>query len=112
MSNLDNNNIINALNAIVDYNGLFPVILEWIKYGDNIIYNDSSTTIIPYPHNYLLDPPNIGDTSQLQIFWMLLVLLFGDYGTSPRFGWINADRWKECKEFINTLCKDCDMEEN
>lgn len=25
---------------------------------------------------------------QLQMFWMILAYLFGDYGTSPRFGWI------------------------
>ena len=25
---------------------------------------------------------------QLQMFWMMCVYLYGDYGTSPRFGWI------------------------
>ena len=26
--------------------------------------------------------------AQLQIVWMILVMLYGEYGTSPRFGWI------------------------
>ena len=34
--------------------------------------------------------------------WMLLVGMFGDWGTSIRGGWI--EQTKECAEFIRDLC--------
>lgn len=41
--------------------------------------------------------------SQFEIFWMLLVLIFGNYGTSPRYGWINHEQIDDAILFINWL---------
>lgn len=43
---------------------------------------------------------------QFEVFWMLLVQMFGDYGTSPRNGWINYDRIKDAMEFIELLLEE------
>ena len=43
------------------------------------------------------------DYGQLEIIWMFLVLLFGEYGTSPRSGWIDEDNFDELKEFIDEI---------
>lgn len=43
--------------------------------------------------------------SQFEIFWMLLVLMFGDYGTSPRYGWINYEQIDDAILFIDWLLK-------
>lgn len=71
-----------ALDSITWYNGLAPVVFSWIELKDN-------GYSIGCPNNY--GAP--GDWSekainQLQVFWMLAVDMFGEYGTSPRFGWI------------------------
>lgn len=38
------------------------------------------------------------------VIYMLLVGMFGDWGTSIRSGWINET--KACAEYIRGLCKD------
>lgn len=43
---------------------------------------------------------------QFEIFWMLLVQMFGDYGASPRYGWVNYDRLRDAMEFIDILLKE------
>ena len=27
----------------------------------------------------------------MRVFWSILVIEYGDYGTSPRFGWLNSE---------------------
>ena len=36
----------------------------------------------------------------LRVFWSILVIEYGDYGTSPRYGWLECDR---VKYFIKDL---------
>lgn len=43
--------------------------------------------------------------SQFEIFWMMLVLQFGDYGTSPRSGWLEMDNKNEIIKFIDDITK-------
>lgn len=71
-----------ALDAITWYNELASIVLTWAalptdKYG-----------YIQPPDNYGLETYTPDDHFQLQIIWMLAVGLFGDFGTSPRYGWI------------------------
>lgn len=48
--------------------------------------------------------PNIANSSeQVEFIWMLIVQMFGDYGTSPRSGWIQYDRLDDALEFVNML---------
>lgn len=73
------------LNAILKdvlyYNGLDIVVRTWADLP-------SDSGIICCPENYNDDPPFPEEMAQLQIIWMIAVLKFGEYGTSPRFGWI------------------------
>ena len=40
------------------------------------------------------------------IFWSWLVLQYGDYGTSPRFGWIYAENAKKILDIIEELLQE------
>lgn len=40
------------------------------------------------------------------IFWSWLVLQYGDYGTSPRFGWIYAENARRLYTIISELLED------
>lgn len=77
--NLSEEDLLDALDAVVWYNGFGEIISEWEKLEpeDGIIHAEY------YKHGY--DPNTI---DQLEPIWMTAVLLFGDYGTSPRSGWI------------------------
>lgn len=45
--------------------------------------------------------------SELMVFWEYLVLKFGDYGTSPRSGYI--EKIEECIKFIRENFKEHDV---
>lgn len=99
--------LIEALDRVTWYNGLAPIILKWIEYGDDHLKQntDKYSRNISCPMNYLDETGESDIQSQLQVIWMILVSMFGDYGTSPRYGWIEAEHWEECKEFINNICE-------
>ena len=86
-----------ALAAVVWYNGLYELIAEWIKWGDNA----ENSYSICCPPGYLTSAE---DEPQAQLLWMVAVCLYGEYGTSPRYGWILKDNWEECKQFFKRLC--------
>lgn len=71
-----------ALDAITWYNGLAPVVLTWASLPTD------KHGYISCPDNYGLEIYTPDDWFQLQLIWMLAVELFGDCGTSPRYGWI------------------------
>ena len=72
-----------ALDSITWYNGLAPVIFSWIRLEKENGYS------IRCPNNYgASDDWSKSAISQLQVFWMCAVEMFGECGTSPRFGWI------------------------
>ena len=76
---------INALRDALWYNGLNVPIKEWAsaptdEYG-RILYDESLYDFKQVRNN--------SDEAQKQLVWMMCVLMFGDYGSSPRFGWIN-----------------------
>jgi len=89
-----------ALDDIVLYQGYYNDIKEWIIEGDK----EFAKLGKKYPSNlrppvkckYHPKPDNINEG--LQLLWMMCVLMYGDYGTSPRYGWIN--RWDECRQFL------------
>ena len=88
-----------ALELIVWYNGLSPVLKEWLE-----LEPDKTSRIIKEP--YFDKDYNEHDKSQIQIMWMFCVILFGDYGTSPRYGWI--EKIDEFKDFIRSLISEED----
>lgn len=84
--------LIKALDAITWYNGLAEEIETWkelpVEYG-----------VIRCP----LDHVQSAYKGQLQFVWMLCVLTFGDYGTSPRYGWINGEDKDLFDAFIDDI---------
>ena len=42
-------------------------------------------------------------TPELELFWMILVEMYGDYGTSPRSGWIYVDKVDECLKHLSEI---------
>lgn len=45
---------------------------------------------------------------ELNVLWLLLVKMFGDYGISPRSGWI--EKRSECANFLETLVEIDELE--
>ena len=82
-----------ALENIVWYNGHY----EWLKE----LRDDLSTR--KEFENYTW-PIDVSEWyTDKHAIWMLLVGMFGDWGTSIRSGWI--EKHKECVSFIDALCE-------
>lgn len=68
-----------ALDIVTWYNGLAEYVLKW-------------RDLKPGRHGYITCPEIVGTGKsageQLEVLWMIAVELFGNYGTSPRSGWI------------------------
>lgn len=64
--------------GIVWYNGLEDIVIKWKDYkeNDDVPYREYKSSL------------KDSDYRQLEMVWMYLVLCFGNYGTSPRSGWI------------------------
>lgn len=84
--------LIDALDSVTWYNGYYEVIEQWI--------NDLKDRSERY--GYYLRPDAEPDGG-LEVIWMLCVCMFGDYGTSPRRGWI--EDFKGCHDFLVTITK-------
>ena len=81
--------------GIVWYNGLEDTVIKWKDYKEG----DKP----PYEYD---DSISRGGNYQLQIVWMYLVLCFGNYGTSPRSGWIeDFDGYRKWFEELEELMK-------
>lgn len=79
-----------ALQSVVWYNGLHEELLKWKEVEPTDIYGKIVTIDV--------------DDPQLQVFWMLAVKMFGDYGTAPRVGWINDI--EGFHKWIDDMCYD------
>ena len=97
--------LLEALQAIVSYQGIESELQSWKELEPNEYGGIFPTYLEKWRHE---DIESIEVGAQLQIFWMICVCLFGDWGTSPRFGWIE-DR-ESFKTFIDlvTRCRDGD----
>ena len=85
----------NALEAIVWYNGHYA----WLKELRDEL------AVQPEGEFYCCPIDTKEWHTDKHTIWMLLVGMFGDWGTSIRSGWIEDMRG--CIEFIDRLCKDC-----
>ena len=109
----------NALDSVTWYNGLASTVLKW---KDLTSDNDYS---IPCPDNYCLSPLRVDeiykyppeeyyyDKAQLQVLWMMAVEMFGECGTSPRYGWIlkeNIEAFHKWILDITTVYRDAEEE--
>ena len=98
------NDLKEALKTAMRYNGLNEPVREWknyplTKYG--YINFDNQ-----YDWNNSNGNTYMGamDEGALQLIWMILVLMHGNYGTSPRFGWI--EDVEGFKKTIDEICED------
>jgi lipoprotein NlpI len=89
--------LIDVLDSITWYNDIYEPLLDLKKdllncdnKGNYTNCNDN----LEYFYN-----------EQFEIFWMMLVLMFGDYGTSPRSGWLYLDKKEKIIEFIDKITK-------
>ena len=88
-------NLIAVLDCIVWYNDLYKPLLEIKK----MILKNSE-----FEYNHLLRPEGEDfKDDQFEIFWMMLVLQFGDYGTSPRSGWLEMNNKDKIINFIDSI---------
>ena len=98
--------IIEAIASIVQYNGLDAPLKVWRRELDR--QREGSFSLHDLELNNDLSLVNginleIYDIAQEHFIYMLLVLLYGNYGTSPRFGWI--DDTEGAAAFLDDLLK-------
>ena len=90
--------LIDAMKNVVFYNGYeedLKNISDYIKYYDRDEYYSFA-----YPKG-ILKRYNIDEFPN--IVWSLIVLMFGDYGSSPRFGWIDVENKDKALAFLNSI---------
>ena len=102
MSKYTEQDYINALSSIIVYNGLGNYILSWMELQPLKNSFGFEVPSISPPENYGGELSE--DISQLQVIWMIGVMLFGNFGTSPRYGWI--DEIEEFKQWILDITDD------
>lgn len=98
-----------SIYTIVWYNGYKDEIVEWIQKGDEEFPKGEDgyhTVHAPFSDREDYDDEMYG---QVQAIWMMLVREYGDYGTSPRFGWITD--WNACKALLERVVKQIDENE-
>ena len=86
--------IIDALDSIVWYNGHAESVCELISY----IQSGGNGHSIPLP-TFLPDDCD----GFMRVLWSMLVCMYGDYGTSPRTGWILAENKEKAVEFLKQI---------
>lgn len=86
--------ILDALDSVVWYNGIYEEITRLIEY----IKSERGKDYITCPHEILDKSDAFTKTA-----WFLLVCMYGDYGTSPRSGWV--EKPNEAIQFLERICK-------
>ena len=86
--------------SVAWYNGYeeeFDKVLNYLKNRQIIIKENELYETIPRPD--FIKP----DDYIMELYWMLLVYTFGNYGTSPRYGWIYRDKLNDCINHITEM---------
>lgn len=91
--------IVYALQNIIWYDGHF----EWLKdlRDDLLKFESESKGAMWRSYSCPIDVKEWH--TEHHCIWMLLVGMFGDWGTSIKSGWI--EKIPECVEFIDEVCK-------
>ena len=98
MGNKYGTDLFYALENIIWYNGHY----EWLKELRDELAKFSESNIAK--HRNFTCPIDTKDWyTDKHAVWMVLVGMFGDWGTSIRSGWI--EKIPECIDFINDICK-------
>lgn len=91
--------LIEALDSLVWYNGAYGDLAEVKKY----IKTYDAPGVIPFPRHIFQGTENEEYTSR--VVWFLMVCLFGNYGTSPRSGWIDRKNREKALSFLDAVMK-------
>lgn len=86
--NIDLKMLLEALDSVVWYNGYGEMLFELrnkITDCKNVYYQE------------------FYDDEQMQMIYMIMVCLYGDYGTSPRCGWLEMENKDEIIKFIDNI---------
>ena len=113
-------NLMKALHRVFWYNGLLEQEGdEWVDFkieGQDIPFSrpefskDSpilvliermKNTVTFSLSDAVIIEPSFDFGKEHNVIWMILVSMFGDYGTSPRGGWI--ERCEECADFLKQV---------
>lgn len=85
--------MLDVLGDITFYNGHSEEIKQLIDYIEN------NNEIIAFPD--FLKKNNCDYF--INILWQIMVLIWGDYGTSPRNGWLDVENKKKILEFLGQI---------
>lgn len=100
---MEDTTLLEILGIIVDYNGWYDTLQE-IKHYIQIELKKNMNK----PSYYGIAKPkflwNIDSDLFPCIIWSILVLQCGEYGTSPRTGWIEKGRAEDAIKIIDALC--------
>lgn len=99
--------ILDILDSITWYNGIGESL---IKLKEDLIKQNDNGNYLIIDHNLEYKNKEFAD-EQFEIFWMMLVLLYGDYGTSPRSGWLEIKNKDKIINFIDKITKTTQEEE-
>ena len=90
-----------CVETILWYNHLEDYVAKWAE------LEPESNGYIIAPRDYCMDEADrySQDWGQLQAIWMMCIRLFGDYGTSPRYGWI--EKVEEFRRFCRMCTEEC-----
>lgn len=120
--NIITNDLLYALHSVFWYEGLLDKNEEESYKGNNGIVYDEHCWLIEFikelknfniNNNYSTkDLEDFNDRvfgniyyfdyrERHTVIWQILVEMFGDYGTSPRYGWIQ--KTKECADFLQMI---------
>ena len=80
--------IIDALDSVTWYQGIGDEVSSWVR-----IKLDK--------YGFIQRPSGLNP--QMEVIWIMCVVLFGDYGTSPRYGWVDGDNLEVFKAFIKAI---------
>ena len=91
--------LIEALDSVTWYNGLDEIIVKWKdpSYFENDRYGNLFWNFETF------DSYDMETRAQLQVIWMICVVLFGEYGTSPRSGWIEPENKEDFYRFVDDI---------
>lgn len=91
------NPVVRALSSVTWYNGLAEEIIKWKEPG----YFDEEYGRLSWNWDYFRSEFDMSMREQIEVIWMICVCLFGDYGTSPRSGWI--ENKEEFYRFVDAI---------
>lgn len=95
--------IVDAIDSWVWYNGLGQGVLDLIEVV-KLRNHDSNDTDGWNAYFNAWDLWYNEWCPDLQPLYMICVVIYGDYGTSPRSGWIDRKNISKCVEFLKMCC--------